>query len=56
MVAHKLLIGTAVIFFLGYALWEASGIASRRGDGTRAVLAGAGAVILGTYLRTLRGK
>ncbi len=56
MTAHRILIATAVVFFLGYALWEALGITSGRGAGSRAVLAGAGAVILGIYLRSLRGK
>jgi len=56
MTAHRILIATAVVFFLGYALWEALGITSGRGAGSRGVLAGAGAVILGVYLRSLRGK
>jgi len=56
MTAHRILIATAVVFFLGYALWEAQGIPSGRGAGSRAALAGAGALILGTYLRSLRGK
>jgi hypothetical protein len=56
MTAHRILIGTAVVFFLGYALWEALGISSGRGTAVRAALAGAGAVVLGSYLRSLRGK
>jgi hypothetical protein len=53
MTAHRILIGAAVAFFLLYAGWEALGDS---GDGSRwlrAGLAGAGAVGLALYFRTL---
>jgi len=51
MTAHRILIGTAVAFFLLYAGWEAMG--SDRGRWLRAGASGAGAVGLALYFRTL---
>ena len=55
MTAHRILIGTAVVFFVIYAVWEASGAASGRGSFLRAALSGAGAAGLALYFRTLPG-
>ncbi|MCI0657955.1 MAG: hypothetical protein L0170_12945 [Acidobacteria bacterium] len=55
MTAHRILIGTAIVFFVVYAVWEASGAASGRGSFWRAALSGAGAVGLALYFRTLPG-
>jgi hypothetical protein len=56
MTAHRILIITAILFFLLYAAWEATGVASGRGSTPRAVLSGMGAIGLVLYFRTLRGK
>jgi hypothetical protein len=53
MTAHRILIAVAVVFFLIYAGWEASGISAGRGSLLRAGLSGAGAVGLALYFRTL---
>lgn len=56
MTAHRILIATAVIFFLGYAAWEAMGASAGRGSLGRALLSAVGAVGLGLYFRSLKGK
>jgi hypothetical protein len=53
MTAHRILIAVAVVFFLIYAAWEASGVSEGRGSMLRAGLSGAGAVGLALYYRTL---
>jgi len=53
MTAHRILIGTAIVFFVIYAVWEASGVASGRGSILRAALSGAGAAGLALYFRSL---
>ena len=53
MTAHRILIGAAIVFFVIYAAWEASGVAGGRGSFLRAALSGAGAVGLALYFRTL---
>lgn len=53
MTAHRILIAVAVVFFLVYAAWEASGVSVGRGSLLRAALSGAGAVGLALYYRTL---
>jgi len=53
MTAHRILIATAVLFFIGYAAWEVAGIAAGRGSWGRAVISGAGALALGLYFRGL---
>jgi len=53
MTAHRILIGAAIVFFLIYAAWEASGVSRGRGSLVRAALSGAGAVGLALYYRTL---
>ena len=56
MAAHRILIVSAIAFFLGYAGWELAGRAAGRGTLGRATLAAAGAVALVLYFRTLKGK
>jgi hypothetical protein len=56
MTAHRILIATAIAFFLFYASWEVAGISGGRGSMFRALLSGAGAVALALYFRSLRGK
>jgi hypothetical protein len=56
MTAHRILIATAVVFFLAYAGWEAAGISKGRGSRNRAIASGLGAVGLGVYFRSLKGK
>jgi len=53
MTAHRILIATAILFFIGYAAWEVTGIAAGRGSWGRAVASGAGALALGFYFRGL---
>jgi hypothetical protein len=53
MTAHRILIGAAIVFFVIYAVWEASGVAAGRGSFLRAALSGAGAIGLALYFRTL---
>ena len=53
MTAHRILIGTAIVFFVLYAVWEATGVRTGRGSILRAALSGAGAVGLGLYFTTL---
>lgn len=53
MTAHRILIGTAILFFIGYAAWEVAGIAAGRGSWGRAAASGAGALGLGIYFRSL---
>gem|GEM_PF-1553613 len=53
MTAHRILIGTATVFFVIYGAWEASGVASGRGSVLYAVLSGLGAAGLALYFRTL---
>ena len=56
MIAHRILIGTAIAFFLFYAVWELAGVSSGRGSAIRAVISVGGAVALGLYFRTLWKK
>jgi hypothetical protein len=56
MTAHRILIGTALAFFLGYAVWELARGGGGGGAVLRAALAGIGAASLGFYLRTLVGR
>lgn len=56
MAAHRILIVSAIVFFLGYAGWELVGRAGGRGTLGRATLAAAGAAALVLYFRTLRGR
>ena len=53
MTAHRILIGTAIVFFVVYAVWEGSGAAGGQGSFLRAALSGAGAAGLALYFRTL---
>jgi hypothetical protein len=53
MTAHRILIGTAIVFFVIYAAWEASGVSGGRGSVLRAALSGLGAAGLAVYFRTL---
>ncbi len=54
MTAHRILIATAVVFFLGYAAWEIAGTPTGRGAPSRAALALFAALALGAYFRSLR--
>ena len=56
MTAHRILIVAAVVFFAGYAGWEMAGVSKGLGDLRRAALSGIGAVALGFYFRSLKGK
>ena len=56
MTAHRILIATAILFFLGYAGWEIAGTSSGRGTPGRAALSTLGALALGLYFRSLKGK
>ncbi|HEV8335602.1 MAG TPA: hypothetical protein VGR67_04220 [Candidatus Polarisedimenticolia bacterium] len=56
MTAHRILIATAVVFFLAYAGWEAAGISQGRGSRGRAIVSGLGAAGLGIYFRSLKGQ
>jgi hypothetical protein len=53
MTAHRILIATAIVFFVIYAFWEASGVRDGRGSWWRGALAMAGAFGLALYFRTL---
>ena len=54
MTAHRILIVTAIVFFLIYAFWEAAGSRTAgRGSMVRAGLSAAGAAGLALYFRTL---
>ena len=53
MTAHRILIGTAIAFFMLYAAWEAAGVSAGRGSFLRASLSAAGAAGLALYFRTL---
>lgn len=53
MTAHRILIGTAIVFFVIYAVWETAGVSDGRGSLLRAALSGAGAAGLALYFRTL---
>lgn len=53
MTAHRILIATAVAFFLLYAGWEVLRDSADRGRWVRAGLSAAGAVGLAFYFRTL---
>jgi hypothetical protein len=53
MTAHRILIATAIVFFVIYALWEAAGVRDGRGSWWRGSLAMAGALGLALYFRTL---
>jgi hypothetical protein len=53
MTAHRILIGTAIVFFMIYAVWEASGVSTGRGSLLRAAISGAGAAGLALYFKTL---
>jgi hypothetical protein len=56
LTAHKILIGTAVAFFLFYALWEFTGARGTGGPGgwRRGAASLAGAGVLAIYFTTLR--
>lgn len=56
MTAHRILIVTAIVFFLGYAVWELSELPAGGGSWGRAAFSTAGAVFLAIYFRNLRGK
>ena len=56
MTAHRILIVTAILFFLGYAAWEVTGISAGRGSALRGALAGSGALALALYFRTLKNR
>lgn len=54
MTAHRILIATAIVFFLGYAVWE--GLHARAGGGwalVRGAIAILVAVGFGIYFRSL---
>jgi len=53
MTAHRILIGTAIVFFVIYTAWEVSGVAGGRGSFLRAAISGAGAAGLALYFSTL---
>jgi hypothetical protein len=53
MTAHRILIATAIVFFVMYALWETAGMRDGSGSLVRAALAGAGAAGLAFYFKTL---
>ena len=53
MTAHRILIATAIVFFVIYALWEAAGMRDGSGSLLRAALSGLGALGLALYFRTL---
>ena len=53
MTAHRILIATAIVFFMIYAVWEASGVSGGRGSFARAALSVAGAAGLALYFKTL---
>jgi hypothetical protein len=53
MTAHRILIATALAFFVGYAGWELARGGTGTGAVLRAALAGIGATALGLYFRTL---
>ena len=50
--AHRILIGTAIVFFLFYGAWEYAGVPGR-GSVWRALASVLAAVILGAYFRTI---
>ena len=56
MTAHKILIATAIIFFLFFAVVQWRGIAAGHGTPVSAALAGAAAVALAIYFMTLQGQ
>ncbi|HXH27614.1 MAG TPA: hypothetical protein VNL37_01125 [Candidatus Polarisedimenticolia bacterium] len=57
MTAHRILIGTSIVFFVFYGVWEFAGGAQQAGAGP--LLRGAAALAcglgLGLYFRTLFG-
>ncbi len=56
LTAHRILIGTAVVFFVFYALWEFAGARATGGPGgwMRGAVSLAGAGALAIYFATLR--
>ena len=56
LIAHRILIGTAIAFFLFYAAWELAVVSSGRGSTIRAAISFAGAAALSAYFRTLWKK
>lgn len=56
MTAHKILIGTSILFFIFFAMVQVRGISGGQGSATGAILSGLCVVVLAVYFRTLRGK
>lgn len=52
LLAHRILIGTAVVFFMFYGVWEYAG-SPGRGSGWRALAAILAAAALALYFRTI---
>lgn len=56
MTAHKILIGTACVFFLFFAVVQWLGISKGQGTPVSAAMGLAAAILLAFYLRTLKSK
>ena len=56
MTAHKILIGTACVFFLFFAASQWMGISSGQATPLSAAMGLVAAVALAVYLMTLKGK
>jgi len=56
MTAHKILIGTSILFFIFFAFVQARGISGGQGSTPGVTLSVLAAVVLAVYFRTLAGK
>lgn len=56
MTAHKILIGTSILFFIFFTVVQARGIGSGQGSAAGAILSALCVIALAAYFRTLRGK
>jgi len=56
MTAHKILIGTSIVFFIFFAVVQARGIGAGQGSMAAAILSLLCVIGLAVYFRSLRGK